>query len=227
MSKVAVLVSGGMDSSILTVDLANAEYDVYPVYVRHGLHWEAVELDHLQRFLKVVGHPRIKPLKILELPVTDMYEAHWSVSGDNVPDETTPDEAVYLPGRNLLLLAKVGVWCSIHGIKSIALAPLKGNPFSDNTDEFYENMEKIIDMALGWSINVIRPYADKGKDEVIELGKSLPLHLTFSCIQPVKGLHCGHCNKCAERKIAYSRLSLADDTEYFDSGLNSGEKHRV
>ena len=32
------------------------------------------------------------------------------------------------------------------------------------------------------------------------LGRGLPLELTFSCIAPVAGQHCGRCNKCAERR---------------------------
>ena len=58
-----------------------------------------------------------------------MYGAHWSVSGDAVPDADTADEAVYLPGRNLLLLANSSIWCALHGLHTIALGTLKGNPF--------------------------------------------------------------------------------------------------
>ena len=214
MNKVAVLVSGGIDSSVLTVELAKAGYEVFPLYVRHGLYWEKVELEYLHQFLAALNHSNIRTLDVLDLPVGDIYGAHWSVSGRGVPDETTADDAVYLPGRNLLLLAKASVWCSNKGIGEIALAPLKGNPFSDNTDDFYRTMEDAVSMALEWPLKVIRPFAAKNKYEVIELGKDLPLQFTFSCIRPVNGLHCGHCNKCAERIIAYKRLGLTDKTSY-------------
>ena len=52
-----------------------------------------------------------------------------------MPD--TPDDAVYLPGRNPLLLVKAVVWCHLHGIDQLALAPLGSNPFADATDEFF------------------------------------------------------------------------------------------
>lgn len=214
MKKIAVLVSGGMDSSILTVDLADQGYQIFPVYIRHGLFWEDVEMEYLQRFLKAVKHPNIMSLKVLALPTSDLYDAHWSVSGEDVPDEKTDDDAVYLPGRNLLLLAKAGVWCSLNDIGTIALAPLKCNPFSDNTDVFYDSMINAIELAVEWPLSVIRPYSHLSKDEVIIIGKSLPLELTFSCIKPVAGLHCGHCNKCAERIFAYQRLGINDETRY-------------
>ena len=37
----------------------------------------------------------------------------------------------------------------------------------------------------------------------MELGRDMPLELTFSCIDPRDGLHCGRCNKCAERQEAF------------------------
>ena len=119
-----------------------------------------------------------------------------------------------LPWRNLLLLAKAGVWCTQNGIGTIALAPLKGNPFADNTDEFYRAMTTAINLALGASFEVIRPFSVLSKAEVVQLGSDLPLELTFSCIRPENGLHCGRCNKCAERKASYRDLDLTDKTVY-------------
>lgn len=214
-SAIAVLVSGGMDSSILLVDLAKTGCRVYPVYLEHGLYWESVELQHLKSFLAEIDNTNIERLTVLKQPVDDLYDEHWSMTGKNVPDEFTEDDAVYLPGRNLLLLAKVGVWCSLNKISKLALAPLKGNPFSDNSDEFYSSMEQSLKIALGSAVKVIRPFSTKSKDEVIALGGDLPLSLTFSCIKPIDGLHCGTCNKCAERIQAYTKLGQQDQTEYF------------
>ncbi|MCD4728936.1 MAG: 7-cyano-7-deazaguanine synthase, partial [Pirellulales bacterium] len=41
-----------------------------------------------------------------------------------------------------------------------------------------------------------------------------PLELTFSCLSPVAGLHCGRCNKCAERQEAFRSLEMHDPTRY-------------
>jgi len=225
MESIAVLVSGGMDSSILTVDLARQGYRVFPVYLQHGLIWEPVELDHLERFLSAVNDQRIESLTVLKLPVDDMYNNHWSVTGKGVPDESTDDDAVYLPGRNLLLLAKMAVWCSLNDVSKIAMAPLKGNPFSDNSDQFYSSMQKVISLALESHVDIVRPYSSMSKDQVIVLGEGLPLELTFSCIRPRDGIHCGRCNKCAERKSAYRVLVAEDSTPYFDQAVDEIESH--
>lgn len=215
LNAVAVLLSGGLDSAVLSVELTQQYQQIHPIYIRHGLHWEKSELDYLARFLKAINHPQFTALQILEMPVGDLYDAsHWSLSGENVPDEATADEAVYLPGRNLMLLTKLAIWCERHGIDTIALAPLAGNPFSDNTQQFYDSMESVIEMALGSRIKVIRPFGNMGKTEVIHLGASLPLELTFSCIRPVNNQHCGNCNKCAERARAFAAAAVIDRTTY-------------
>jgi 7-cyano-7-deazaguanine synthase len=48
----------------------------------------------------------------------------------------------------------------------------------------------------------------------MQLGRDMPLELTFSCIDPVDGLHCGRCNKCAERQKAFRSIDLEDPTRY-------------
>ena len=50
--------------------------------------------------------------------------------------------------------------------------------------------------------------------EVIERGQGLALEHTFSCINPRTGLHCGSCNKCAERRRAFAALGTRDATAY-------------
>src|SRR6266849_6206508 len=99
----AVLVSGGLDSAILLGESVRAGRTVQPLYVRSGFIWEAVELDCLRRFLDALQGPRLKRLHGLDLPVSDLYPQHWSLTGQGVPDAATPDEAVFLPGRNVLL----------------------------------------------------------------------------------------------------------------------------
>ena len=39
----------------------------------------------------------------------------------------------------------------------------------------------------------------------------------FSCIAPRAERHCGHCNKCAERQLAFTQLGMADTTVYATS----------
>jgi 7-cyano-7-deazaguanine synthase len=60
------------------------------------------------------------------------------------------------------------------------------------------------------------------KQEVLKLGSRYPLDLTFSCIGPVAGRHCGDCNKCQERRRAFESVGLEDPTRYANENVEVG-----
>jgi 7-cyano-7-deazaguanine synthase len=210
----AVLVSGGLDSAILCVDLLRDYSRVYPLYIRSGLRWEKAELASLERFLDAVKTEGLECLVALDEPIADVYGSHWSTTGTDVPGSETPDEAVYLPGRNLLLTVKAAVWCRLRHIETLALGCLGSNPFPDSTPDFFEKLEGVMNQAIGGKLRLIRPFDRLRKTEVLQRGKELPLHLTFSCINPIDGRHCGTCNKCAERKKGFVDAGVVDLTTY-------------
>jgi 7-cyano-7-deazaguanine synthase len=208
----AVLISGGLDSAILLGWALHRHRAVQPIFVRFGLAWEAVERAYLERFLHALRGPALRPLVVLDQPVADVYGRHWSVTGEGVPDATAPDEAVFLPGRNVLLLAKPLIWCHLNAIKALALGSLRTNPFPDATPDFFRGMEDTVNRAMAGRVEVRLPFGGMAKTAVMHLGRELPLELTFSCIRPVDGLHCGRCNKCAERRRAFADAGMPDPT---------------
>jgi 7-cyano-7-deazaguanine synthase len=212
----AVLVSGGADSAVLLAEAAAVYPAVHPIFVRVGSVWEDAEFAHLTRFLKAIHSPRLRPCVVLAQPVADLYGPHWSMTGEGVPGRDAPDEDVYLPGRNVLLLAKPLLWCHLNGVPEVATAPLAGNPFPDATSGFYDAFARTVGEAVKGRVRVLRPYADLGlhKVDVLRRGRHLPLGHTFSCNRPVGGRHCGACNKCGERMRGFAAAGLPDPTEY-------------
>lgn len=214
----AVLVSGGVDSAVLLAEAVRAYPAVHPLFVSTGLFWEVAELDYLHRFLIAIRAPALRPLHILEQPVADLYGDHWSLTGQGVPAAGTPDEDVFLPGRNVLLLAKSLLWCHLHGVPEIAMAPLAANPFPDATPEFFRDFSAAVNRAVNGSVRVIRPYAHLHKPEVLKRAAGVPLEYTFSCIRPDRGRHCGQCSKCYERQEGFRAAGIEDPTDYAASG---------
>lgn len=208
---VGVLTSGGLDSSILIAHLHGAGSSVQPFYVRFGLVWEQAELAASRRFLAAIGAPA--PV-VLSLPLDDLYAGHWSLTGQQVPDAASPDEAVFLPGRNALLLVKTALYCQLHGIGRLVLAPLGTSPFADAKPTFIEPFMAALNGGIERPVRVELPFQSLSKREVMQLGRDLPLELTFSCLQPVDARHCGRCNKCAERQAAFRLIDLPDPTRY-------------
>jgi 7-cyano-7-deazaguanine synthase len=215
MPTLAVLISGGLDSAILLGDALRHHPSVVPIYMRCGLSWEAVEFAHLERYLAALRSPALQPLVILDESIAEVYGPHWSITGKDVPDAASPDEAVFLPGRNVLLLAKSLLWCHLHKVPAIALGSLQTNPFPDATPAFFRGMQDLVNQAMQGSVEVRLPFGGMKKTAVMRLGQGLPLEHTFSCIAPVDGLHCGRCNKCAERQHAFADAGMSDPTHYF------------
>jgi 7-cyano-7-deazaguanine synthase len=144
----------------------------------------------------------------------DLYGGHWSITGRGVPGAPSPDEDVFLPGRNLILGTHAALLCSERGIPTLALATLRGNPFADNRPEFFASLARTVELATGYALRIVRPYAHLSKAEVIRRTAAFPLEESLSCLQPRGDLHCGACNKCAERQAAFHAAGVADRTRY-------------
>ncbi len=223
----AVLISGGLDSAILLGEALKVHPMVYPITIRCGLAWEKTEGEYLARFLSAMKGPRLAAQALLAQPVDDLYGRHWSMTGEQVPDARSSDDAVFLPGRNVFLLAKAIVHCHIQKIPALAMAPLQTNPFPDATPEFFHEMVAVVNRALKGEVALRLPYLNLHKREVMRRGQDLPLELTFSCIQPQNGLHCGRCNKCAERRHAFADASMKDPTIYAQANAHSANAAKV
>jgi 7-cyano-7-deazaguanine synthase len=227
-----VLLSGGLDSAVLAAH--EAEHGrVLPVYVSVGLAWEGAEQAMVEKLLRApVFAGRVDPLVRVEFTMRDVYApTHWAITGQP-PSYDTPDEDVYLTGRNLVLLTKAGVVASQHHAHRIALGPLAGNPFPDARPEFFRSMATSLSLGLDHEIEIVTPFLDWEKEEVIRRGVALsvPLELTLSCMSPPPpsverpsaakagpqsgASHCGLCSKCRERRDAFAAAGVTDPTIY-------------
>ena len=121
---------------------------------------------------------------------------------------------MFLPGRNVIVIGLTAVWCSTHDVHSIAIGSLAGNPFPDATQEFFDTFGSVLSQGLAHQINVVAPYRDRYKEDIISRFSHLPLELTLTCMAPRGALHCGACNKCNERRLAFAEAGVADPTRY-------------
>ncbi len=211
-----MLFSAGLDSAVLLAQAASEGIAV-PIYVSAGLAWETEERAMADR-LVASGRlgPNVRPVVALGLDMTDVYPpSHWAIRGE-APAFDTPDEDVYLEGRNIALLSKAAVFMARAGLTRVRMGPLAGNPFPDATPAFFRAMETALSLGLDRRIRVETPFASMHKGDVIRLGEklSVPFELTLSCMQPRGGLHCGRCSKCRERRDAFAEAGLTDPAPY-------------
>jgi 7-cyano-7-deazaguanine synthase len=238
----AILLSGGLDSAVLLADEA-VRGTVQPIYVNVGLAWEPAERQAVRQFVDWLAQraehtgkgDSVLPLIALNVDMRDVYPAtHWAVKGEP-PAYNTPDEDVYLPGRNIVLLGKSAVYCAAAGLDRIVLGTLEHNPFPDATPEFRNTLSRALSLGLAHQLQIEAPYAGTSKAEVIRRGVALgvPFEFTLSCMKPMKVseprepgehryIHCGTCSKCRERHDAFLALGMMDPTSYADERFVRG-----
>jgi 7-cyano-7-deazaguanine synthase len=201
--------------------------EVQPLYVRVGLAWEHAEREAIARFIDAAGvDSRVRPLAVLSVEMTDVYpRSHWAVQG-RPPEYHSPDEDVYLPGRNVILFGKAAVFCAAAGIGRMVIGTLGHNPFPDATPAFRDAMQTALSLGLDHAIAIEAPYARRSKADVIRRGAALgaPMALTLSCMKPAEDLmHCGLCSKCRERHLAFVEAGIPDPTTYADRKFMKSE----
>src|SRR6187401_326327 len=208
MAASLVLFSGGLDSAVLLALERQAHAPVKPLHVRSGLAWEDAERRAIDRLLASPAFAtEVEPLATINVDMRDVYPAgHWAITGQP-PAYDTPDEDVYLEGRNVILLSKTAILCARLRVNRIALGPLSNNPFPDASPEFFATMARALSLGLARDITVDTPLTSRHKDDVIRLGVELgvPFELSLSCMNPVSDssgngvpppVHCGACSKC-------------------------------
>lgn len=212
--RIAILASGGLDSSVMLGTLARSGRQVFPIYIRAGLSWESSELSILKRFVRALHLSNIQPVTVLNLPMSDLTRDHWTVTGRDVPDYNASLASNYILGRNLMLLAKAAIFCAQRQIGEIAMAPLESNPFPDARPEFFRAFSRTVELGVGLKLRVRTPFAELTKAQVVQRGAGMPLELTLSCAHPASNLHCGACTKCAERIEGFRDAGIPDPTPY-------------
>ena len=76
----------------------------------------------------------------------------------------------------------------------------------------------MLSTSLSQPLTITAPYRHRHKSEIIAEFPDLPLELTLTCMSPrIEGedlVHCGACNKCNERQVAFRQAGVEDRTRY-------------
>lgn len=123
----------------------------------------------------------------------------------------------WVPARNLLFLAHTAALCDAERIQNIymGLNLEEGAVYPDNTIEFYQRAEGLLQFATLVRPRIRMPLARMMKWQIIRHAYSIgaPIHLSWSCYQAGK-LHCGRCGPCYMRRTAHRMLGRDDSVRY-------------
>ena len=134
--------------------------------------------------------------------------------------------SIVVPIRNAIFLTIATAWAYTLNASVVAYGAHTGDThYPDCRPKFAKKIQNALNegeidgikMGIRQSITVLSPYIEKySKSDLIKLGyKNLKEEIfkTWSCYAS-KSAHCGECESCNNRKIAFEKLNLKDKTKY-------------
>jgi len=221
MSRVVLVYSGGLDSTVGLYHLADRGFDVvYALSVNYGQR-HAVELMYSR------WHCTRLKLQRVELDLSGIASQVLTGSSQSDPTVDVPEGhyedpkmvATVVPNRNMLLLTLAGAFAASKGIDKIVYCPHVGDRavYPDCRPEFIEAARRVLNVCHLYPIKLLTPFMDMAKSDIVALGHRLnvPFDMTYSCYRGQQ-IHCGRCSTCIERLEAFHLAGVPDPTRYED-----------
>lgn len=215
--KVAVLLSGGLDSTTA-------------LYWAHRHHEPVCALafdyasNHAQRELACARYQAGQlgvPCHVIDITSISKHLESALLSGaDAIPtgdySEKNMKQTV-VPFRNGIFLSIAAGVAESKGADAIVIAAHAGDHdiYPDCRSEFMAAMGLAIQLGTYAKIKIIAPFIDYSKGDIAALGHTLHVDYThtYSCYKGGAN-HCGVCSTCRERKQAFTDAAIEDPTLY-------------
>lgn len=223
---VLVVLSGGMDSSILTMLLVR-KYGANRV-VALSYDYGQKQREELNKARKIteileVGH------KVLDLGILGEIAKPISanIGGTDVAMPTIkdvlgdPQPKTYVPFRNLILLsltmAQAEASNASHVFTGLQVHDEYG--YWDTSQRFVDSLNAVASQNRTHKVEIMAPFSHLSKYEEINICKELGwvdlLAHTLTCYNPDElGRSCGKCPSCSERIANFAKAGLQDPIKY-------------
>lgn len=202
--RVVLLLSGGIDSTVLLYWLVEKGYEIFPLIINYGQVTFGSEYRHSTNILNGLDINNLFSIDISQVSRVGM----GSLVGEYPNDVTSQNEwhsTEFFPNRNLILLTLATSYAYKMGVSNIAIGVV-GKSYKDTSLDFLNSLMKCLEASL-MPVNIIAPFADREREEVIKSAVRLgvPLKMTFSC-NALNNRHCYLCNSCYEREIVFDQI---------------------
>jgi 7-cyano-7-deazaguanine synthase len=223
IKKVAISLSGGLDSTTLLYMLANkyGNDNVYAISFYYQQK-QSIELDLAKKSCEKLGvsHKTVDISFLGDIA----RKVSTNISGADIEMPTivdilgNPQPVTYVPFRNLLFSSMLLSFAEANECDAIALGLNSNDQYNywDTTPEFVERLSSIVELNRMHGIKIVTPLVSLNKTEELKLGLELGCDYsnTITCYDPVDGKSCGTCPSCAERIRAFKNIGQKDPIEY-------------
>ena len=222
MKKAVIVFSGGVDS-VCAVSFLKSKYELYGITFSYGQKAN-MEIKAAKSFAKKMG---LKEHKIIDIGfMKNLYGNSNVLTSSKRKIPTKFEYSIVVPIRNAVFLSIASAWAFTLNASLVAYGAHTGDTnYPDCRPKFAKKLENAfnegeidgINSKLRKNIEIWSPYrkglskSDLLKSGIKNLGDSI--FKTWSCYSNKK-YHCGLCESCNNRKIAFKEAKIKDKTKY-------------
>lgn len=223
MKKAISVLSGGLDCTVATSVYAK-DYEIHAITFNYGQKAFKRELKAAEEICKkmnwtheVINLDWLSKISTSSLNTTEEIPEVSLEDLDDIEKSSETASSVWVPARNTVFTSIALSYAESIGAEIIIVGwdAEEAATFPDNSKEFLEKFNELIDVGSPDNIKIEAPAIDLDKEEIVELGVKVgaPMELSYSCY---KGgdKHCGVCESCMRRKRAFEKSNIKDLSEY-------------
>jgi 7-cyano-7-deazaguanine synthase len=219
--KAIVILSGGMDSSVLLAHTiaTNKGGEVVAVTVDYGQrHNREIVCSRHQALSHGVKHEVVDMSGLFrQLGASCLTDLKQCVPHGHYTEETMKQTVV--PNRNMILLSVAIAFAVKHKAGFVAYGAHAGDHtiYPDCRPEFADKMSELAGIANWHRVELLRPFMTWTKSEIVKRGSCLGVQFgkTWSCYEGNE-IACGKCGTCVERLEAFEQAGFFDPLPYQD-----------
>ena len=227
MKKKAIAVlSGGLDSTVASTKFKE-DYQIHALTFNYGQKSAEMEIKSAKAVCNELGAEHT----VIELPWLAELGGSALTSDEVIPEPKDSElddmdsalktaKSVWVPGRNIVFTAIANSFAEAENASIIIVGwdLEEAVTFPDNSKEFLEAFNSVLDVGSFDEIKVEAPLIDMNKNDIVQYGNRIgaPMELSYSCYKGFN-YHCGVCESCMRRKRAFINAGVEDKTIYSDN----------
>ena len=223
MKKAISVLSGGLDCTVAT-SIFSKDYEIHAITFDYGQKAFKRELEASKEICNKMGWTH----EVIELPWLAQISNSSLNTSQDIPEPTSDElddieksqesaSSVWVPARNTVFTSIALSYCESIGAEAIIVGwnGEEGATFPDNSKEYLEKFNELIDVGSPDKIKIEAPLIDLNKEEIVTLGLEFgaPMELSYSCYKGEEK-QCGVCESCMRRKRAFENVGIKDKSEY-------------
>ena len=233
MKKAIILISGGLDSGVVSAIAKEQNYELFGLSFDYGQRHK-IEIEcakNIANFFSFKEHKIINiDLRVFgKSALTDNIEVPKSQLDFNRNQQVKNDIPItYVPARNTIFLSYCLAFCEVVNAFDIFIGvnAVDYSGYPDCREDFIEAFTNMANLACASTINsqnkikIHTPLSGMDKKTIIETGRNLNFDfgLTHSCYDPDiidgKIYSCGQCDSCRIRLKGFSDANIGDKILY-------------